>query len=82
MSELFSERDLFEAQTPEVLKAHRAKLLGKMSLIESRVFLINDVLGGMGAEDADPGAAYDADDGTPGSTEYPNDIRWNSGGWD
>lgn len=82
MSELFSERDLYEGQTPEVLKLHHAKLLGKMSLIESRVFLINDVLGGMGVEDADPGAAYDADDDTPGAIERPTDNIWSSGGWD
>lgn len=73
MSELFSERDLFEAQTPEVLKAHRAKLLGKMSLIESRVFLINDVLGGMGADD-------EAE--TQEQTEKSSSGRWDSGGWD
>jgi len=82
MSELFSERSVFENQTPEVLKAHRRMLLGRMSLLESKVFLINDVLGGIGAEDADPGAAYDANDDTPGAREYPSDNRWDSGGWD
>lgn len=51
MSELFTERELYEGQSPEVLKAHRAKLLGKLSLLEAQVFLINDVLGGMGVED-------------------------------
>lgn len=82
MSELFSERSVFESQPPEVLKAHRQMLLGRMSLLESKVFLINDVLGGIGAEDADPGAAYDADDETKSSIEHPEDNIWRSGNWD
>ena len=74
--ELISKREVYEAQKPEVLIAHRAKLLGKLSLIESEIFLLNDVIDGYGYTRCDPGAAYDANDGTLGSPEHPEDEQW------
>lgn len=45
-------RDIYESMKPDELKAHRTYLLDKMSDIEQEVFLINDVLGGIGDEGA------------------------------
>ena len=52
---LIEKREVYEAQTPEYLREHRARLLGKLSLIEAEVFLINDVLGGMGEDPMEEG---------------------------
>lgn len=71
MSELISKRSVYEAQSPEVIREHRARLLARMSLIENEIFLANDVLVGMGVNEE----FYDADDDTPGSTKQRARIK-------
>lgn len=56
---LFSKRELLEAQSPQVLNAHKAQLLRRLSDLESEVHLVNDVLDGYGYTRFDPGMAYD-----------------------
>lgn len=51
--ELISKREVYEAQKPEYLKRERSRLLGKISLIEAEIFLLNDVLGGMGEDNVE-----------------------------
>ena len=68
-----SRRDILEAQEPAVLLGLRGEMLNRLSDLESEIHLVNDVLGGMGA---DPGDAYDANDGTQGSPEHPEDSVW------
>lgn len=43
-------RELYEAQNPEQLVKFRTNLLARLSMLESEVHFINDVLGGMGYE--------------------------------
>lgn len=68
-----SRREILEGQDPAVLIALRGEMLNRLSDLEKEIHLVNDVLGGMGA---DPGAAYDANDGTAGAKEHPEDNLW------
>lgn len=63
-----SRRQMLEAQAPAVLIALKGEMLDKLSDLESDVHLINDVLLGYGL--------YDANDGTPGAAEHPEDDIW------
>ena len=68
-----SHREILEGQEPAVLIALRAEMLERLSDLETSIHLVNDVLANGYAH---PGEAYDADDGTVGSTEHPEDDRW------
>ena len=65
---LFELREIYEAQNTANLLGMKAVHLARVSDHEIHVNLINDVLNGYGA--------YDADDGTLGSPEHPEDNRW------
>lgn len=72
---LFELRDLYEAQLPEQLVGMKSVHLDIISERETHVNVINNVLGGYGVRGALDGF-YDAQDGTLGSIEHPEDSKW------
>lgn len=74
--ELFSRRSVLESQDPAALFRIREMLQQKVQTTLGEIALVNLVLDGYGYTRYDPGAAYDADDGTEGSIEHPEDSQW------
>jgi hypothetical protein len=85
---LISERGILEQQSPETLIAFKTLALEKLSELEAYVHMVNDVLDGYGLEEptevllsnieqvALSHGVYDADDGTLGFYEHPEDNNW------
>lgn len=86
-----SRRDMLELQDPMELLRLRDQMLDTLSNLEHEIHLVNDVLSGLGVETEEALAHflpedmarlvlqhgfYDADDGTVGAVEHPEDDKW------
>lgn len=79
-SALLQRQSIIEAMLPPELLEVRKGLFLQLNNVERDIKIINDVLDGYGYTEAiieSTTGIYDANDGTQGSPEHPEDSQWN-----
>lgn len=76
---LMSRRSVVEAMLPPELMAVRKGILERLNREQSDLDMVNDVLNGYGYTEAiieSTAGVYDAQDGTTGAVEHPEDNQF------